>query len=159
MKRTTTPRLAAGAFAVAALLSAPLPAASGQTVLSRSDPQANISLSRPRNAAPLDPKAALRAARTLFVDSPTDFLHADVIEQKLQKRKEFAKYGLSITRDRASADIVMEVSRTSFTTEFNYSVVDPSTRTVLVSGACNSLFGTASGKIANDFLKKIAAVR
>lgn len=105
------------------------------------------------------PRQLLSAARTLYINSETDFLHDSKLEQALQSRKEFDKLGLAVTRTKGDADLVIEVHRSSFTTHFDYSIIDPDSERVLASGAVNSLFGTASGKIASQVLKKLGDAR
>lgn len=106
-----------------------------------------------------DPTAILTAARVIYVCSRTAFVKSEVIENELLKRAEFQRAGLLITKDSASADLIMEVRRSNFTTEYPYVVVDPKTRLVVASGKVNSLFGTAAGKIARGFMKQVQKAR
>lgn len=124
---------------------------------------------RPRLSASADSQAGdaarpalvspLRQGRVLFIQSQTDFLHATLLEEKLMARPEFGRLGLSITRDGREADLFVQVERSSFTTKFTYTVLDPTTRHVLATGQVNSLFGTASGKIAKKLLETLTAAR
>lgn len=101
----------------------------------------------------------LRDARVLFVRSRSEFLHASLLEKKLMARPEFSRLGLAITREASEAEIVIDVERSSFTTKFTYSLLDPSTEHVLATGQVNSLFGTASGKIAKAVMKTLVRAR
>lgn len=103
--------------------------------------------------------ATLADLRTIFVDSKTGYVHSSLLEERMQERPEFARLGLAITRDRDTADAVLEVERSAFTTKFNYSLLDPRTHTVLASGRVNSLFGTAAGKIAKMLMKQLVGLR
>ena len=96
---------------------------------------------------------------SVISQSRTDFLHASLLEEKLMARPEFGRLGLSITRDAREADLYVEVERSSFTTKFTYWVLDPTTRRVLATGQVNSLFGTASGKIAKKLVETLTAAR
>ena len=103
--------------------------------------------------------SSLQQGRVLFISSRTAYLHASLLEEKLMARPEFGRLGLSITRDTQDADLDIEVERSSFTTKFTYSVLDPQTGYVLATGQVNSLFGTASGKIAKKVIATLAAAR
>lgn len=109
--------------------------------------------------SPKDPAAILAAARIIHVRSRTGFVKSEVIENELLKRAEFQQAGLLITKDPRAADLVIEVRRSNFTTEYPYVVVDPRTRLVVASGKVNSLFGTAAGKIAKGFMKQVQKAR
>jgi hypothetical protein len=106
-----------------------------------------------------NPSAILTAARVIYVCSRTVFVKSEVIENELLKRSEFQQAGLLITKDQKAADLVMEVRRSNFTTEYPYVVFDTKTKLVVASGKVNSLFGTAAGKIANGFMKQMKAAR
>jgi hypothetical protein len=108
---------------------------------------------------PKDPPAILASARVIFVCSRTGFVKSEVIESELLKRAEFQQSGLLVTKDPKAADLVMEVRRSNFTTEYPYVVVDTRTRLVVASGRVNSLFGTAAGKIAKGFIKQVQKAR
>ncbi|HSQ20249.1 MAG TPA: hypothetical protein VLR92_07735 [Blastocatellia bacterium] len=58
-----------------------------------------------------------------------------------------------------TADLIMEVRRSNFTTEYPYVVIDTKTKLVVGSGKVNSLFGTAAGKIAKGFSKQLQQAR
>jgi hypothetical protein len=106
-----------------------------------------------------DPAAILAEARILYVCSRTGFVKSEVIESELLKRAEFKQAGLVITKNPKAADLVMEVRRSNFTTEYPYVVIDQRTQLVVASGKVNSLFGTAAGKIASGFMKQIKKAR
>lgn len=106
-----------------------------------------------------EPAAILTAAHIICVRSRTAFVKSEVIENELLKRVEFQQAGLLITKDPSSADLILEVRRSNFTTEYPYVVVDSKTRLVVASGKVNSLFGTAAGKIARGFMKQVQKAR
>lgn len=115
----------------------------------------------PQSGADLvkDPVTILTSSHIIYVRSRTVFVKAEVIENELRKRAEFQQAGLVITTDPSAADLIIEVRRSNFTTEYPYVVVDPRTRLVVASGKVNSLFGTAAGKIAKGFMKQIQKAR
>jgi hypothetical protein len=106
-----------------------------------------------------DPAAILSTARTLYVHSRTVLVKSEVIESELQKRSELKQAGLIVTRDSNAADLILEVRRSNFTTEYPYVVIDPRTQIVVTSGKVNSLFGTAAAKIAKGFAKQVQKAR
>lgn len=98
---------------------------------------------------------ASSAQRKIFVRSKALLVRAAVVEEKLLKRPEFAQMGLELTRDEASADIILEL-RHDILTKYVYSAVDTRTQTVLAGGKVSSLGGTVAGKVAKRFLKQLA---
>jgi len=101
----------------------------------------------------------LSTARTLYVHSRTALVKSEVIESELQKRPEIKQTGLVVIRNAAAADLIMEVRRSNFTTEYPYVVIDARTQIVVASGNVNSLFGTAAAKIAKGFAKQLQKAR
>jgi hypothetical protein len=102
---------------------------------------------------------ALRSARTIFIMTRTVHFKPDDLAGQLLKKPEFTQMGLTVTKDRNAADLIMEVDRITFSTEFPYVIVDPRNRSVVASGQVNSLFGTVPWKIANMFMKQIKEAR
>jgi hypothetical protein len=148
----------ATALALAAWLAAALSAAAARPAQQGQLPERPRLLTAEASSRPAL-SAPLAEGRVLFVESRTEFLHAPLLEEKLMARPEFGRLGLSITREAREADLYVEVERASFTTKFTYTVLDPATRHVLATGQVNSLFGTASGKIAKRLLATLAAAR
>jgi hypothetical protein len=109
--------------------------------------------------AAADPSQILAAARLLYVHSRTGLVKSEVIESELRKRAEIQQSGLLITKDMKTADLIMEVRRSNFTTEYPYVVIDTKTKIIVASGKVNSLFGTAAGKIAKGFSKQLQQAR
>lgn len=118
-----------------------------------------VSTSQSESESAPDAASILAAARIIYICSRTGFVKSEVIENELLKRAEFHQAGLVITKDLRAADLVMEVRRSNFTTEYPYVVVNPRTRLVVASGKVNSLFGTAAGKIAKGFIKQVQKAR
>ena len=106
-----------------------------------------------------DPYDALRSARMIFIRSKSAFLNPHALEQALVNRNEFQDWELVITRDESEADLVIEVSRKSFTNRFVYNVIDRRANRILAGGRIGSLGGTVEGQIADGFIKKLRRVR
>ena len=115
--------------------------------------------SRPAGTSTGGTAEALRSARTIFIMTRTVHFKPDDLAGQLLKKPEFTQMGLTVTKDRNAADLIMEVDRITFSTEFPYVIVDPKNRTVVASGQVNSLFGTVPAKIANMFMKQIKQAR
>ena len=64
-----------------------------------------------------------------------------------------------VTRDQSEADLVIEVSRKSFTNRFVYNVIDRRANRILAGGRIGSLGGTVEGQIVDSFIKKLRRVR
>ena len=105
-----------------------------------------------------DPVASLRSARLIYVDSSSLLVGNSVIEEKLQKRREFAQMGLAITRDVNAADLILEVHHDLFTM-YVYTAIDRRSKIIVASGKLSSLGGTVAGKVAKRFLKQLMKAR
>lgn len=110
------------------------------------------------NARP-DPTDALRSARSIFIRRKSVYFKSSTLENSLLQQDEFVRWGMSITRNEADADLIVEVGRKAFTTSFIYSVIEPRTQRVVASGRVNSIGGTVEGKITSSLMKKLRAAR
>ena len=68
---------------------------------------------------------------------------------------------MSVTRNEAEADLVIQINRKSLTRRFTFTVVDPRTMSVLAGGKTRSvLFGKKiPNKIAEKFTNRLRLVR
>ncbi|HEY0100621.1 MAG TPA: hypothetical protein VGB76_16870 [Pyrinomonadaceae bacterium] len=107
-------------------------------------------------SSPLD---VLRSAQTIFIRTKTAYFKPAALEQSLLDRTEVQSWELVFTREEANADLIIEVDRKLFTNKFVYSVIDPRTNTVLISGKIGSLGGTVEDQIANGFVKRLQRFR
>ena len=105
-----------------------------------------------------DPVASLRSAKLIYVKSSSVLVGASVVEEKLQKRREFSQMGLVITRDPEAADLILELHHDVFT-KYVYTAVDARTRIVVAGGKLSSLGGTVAGKVAKRFLQEVMKAR
>jgi hypothetical protein len=111
------------------------------------------------DAARPSPLEVLRSAQTIFIRTKSSYFKPAALEQELLDRSEVQIWGLVISREEANADLIIEVDRKLFTNKFVYSVIDPRTNTVLISGKIGSLGGTVEGQIANGFVKRLQRFR
>ncbi|MDT4898911.1 MAG: hypothetical protein QOH25_3988 [Acidobacteriota bacterium] len=120
---------------------------------------ASIAAGQTSGDAPItDSATILRHAKLIFVRKKTVFIEAPELENELRKRPEFQRWGLMITRNETDADLIIEVGRKIFT-RFVYTVIDPRTNIVMMSGKLSSLGGRLSTKIAKRFIADMQRVR
>ncbi|MCA1566438.1 MAG: hypothetical protein LC803_12515 [Acidobacteria bacterium] len=105
------------------------------------------------------PAETLRTAQTIFIRTKSVYFKPAALEQELLNRDEVQYWGLVISRDETDADLIIEVDRKLFTNRFVYSVLDPRTNRVLLSGKIGSLGGTVERQIADGFVKRIRPFR
>ncbi|MFL6285640.1 MAG: hypothetical protein ACJ74Q_21090 [Pyrinomonadaceae bacterium] len=108
-----------------------------------------------------DPATILRRARFVYISSNSAFVNAHEVEDSLLKRKEFKAWGMVVTRNFSEADLVIEITRKSFTRRFTFTVVDPRTNEVIASGKMRSvLFGKKiPNKVAEQFANRVRVYR
>ena len=117
-----------------------------------------VSTVSPTREFPPSPTESLKNAKTIYVKSSSLLVGRSVIEEKLQKRKEFQALGLAITRNADAADLILHVEHDLFTM-YTYTVVDPDSQLLVASGKLSSLGGTVAGKVAKRFLKQMVEAR
>lgn len=113
-------------------------------------------------ANPFDnsPEAILKAARSVFIKSRTIFLKNHLMENELRKMREFQTLELTITRDERQADLCIELDRPPFTFIYQYTVINPATKVLLLKGKVTAFNGdVAAPKIAQEILDQIQKAR
>jgi hypothetical protein len=110
--------------------------------------------------ASADPKAILKNARTIFINSKTSFLTVDTLERDLLLEKDWPKLGLTIVGDPRVADLMIEIDRPLFTYIHTFVITDKRTTIILGTGKVTAFDGTiASGGLADDIVKIFASAR
>jgi hypothetical protein len=102
---------------------------------------------------------ALSAAKSIFVRSQSGFFTREAMERELLKRPEFKQWGMMITRQEESADLIIEVHRKRFTTRFTFSAFDPQSGRIVASDTASSIGGTIEPKLAARFINMVRAAR
>ena len=120
-------------------------------------PGAGAQTSPQTAASHAGPDDALRSARAIFIRTKSVYFKPSTLEHALLQHDELRQWGLSVTRNEADADLIIEVGRKVFTTSFVYSVIVPQTQTVVASGRVNSIGGTVEGKITHSLMNKLRA--
>jgi len=131
----------------------------GQSISKRDQPEpADRPISNSSSAKAKEQSTAESDGTRIYVHSKTIFLKAATLEAAFRKHNEFLKSGYLFTTNSVDADVIIEIDRAPFTTEFPYSIVDPRTHLVIGSGKVNSIGGTVAGKISIGFIKQIPAI-
>lgn len=104
-------------------------------------------------------KESLSKAQTVYVDCRSQFVKQAEVENALREQPEFRKWKLEIVTRPQLADLVVEINRTPFTTNFPFRVVDTVGNRVVMSGEVSSLFGTVSGRVARSMMKQMKKYR
>ncbi|MCA1630428.1 MAG: hypothetical protein LC774_08845 [Acidobacteria bacterium] len=115
-------------------------------------------------AADATPKALLRRARTVFIESDTSFFESAQLQNELRKRDEFDAWGMAILDgnwDRRNvADIIVEVDRPLFTYTFTYKITARDTGVLLATGKVTAFDGNAAApKIAGRIIDEMKKAR
>ncbi len=119
----------------------------------------------PLTAADLDHNKILKNARTIFINSDTQFLTSATLSRSLLGQKDWEKLGLSIINgprygDQQRADLEIQVNRVVFTHIHTYVLTDKKTGIVLASGRVRAFDGVvASGPMAEQIVKILSAAR
>ena len=67
-----------------------------------------------------DPKQVLKSAKTIYVESQTMFLTAEILDRALEKQKDWPELGIAIVQDEHVADLSIKVDRIPFTHAHTY---------------------------------------
>jgi hypothetical protein len=103
---------------------------------------------------------AIKNARTIYINSETDFLTVGTLDRALMQQEDWEKLGLSIVSEPRNADLEIDVNRVIFTHIHTFVVTDKASSIVLASGEVRAFDGVvASGPMAEEIVKILAAVR
>ena len=107
-----------------------------------------------------DPATMLRKFRTIYVQSRSAWIKADVVQAALAKQPEFAAWNLLVVNDPRMADLMLTVDRVLFTWDFTYELTHRKTTMVLDTGKLTAADGiSAAPKIARKIMDRIKTVR
>ena len=119
------------------------------------------------NSQPLesrDPLAILRNFRTIFVDSETIYLKADLMTSAIYNNKEFLAWGISTVGRRDLADVALHIGRVVGTEDYTWDLRHVNTSITLQSGKIRAstpwlwMSGNKGSRlIAEDLVKTIRA--
>ena len=101
----------------------------------------------------------MRKARLVYIRPRSSWFNREKLERELLKRKEFGELGLELTRSANNAELVLEITRKTFTTRFTCSIIEPATERVLAGMTASSLGGEIEPHLADAILKQFKEVR
>ncbi len=109
--------------------------------------------------AETSPKALLRRARIVYVQSDTSFFEEVQLQNELRKREEFELWQMAIVdgwEKRNVADIIIEIDRPLFTYTFTYQISNRSNGIVLATGKITAFDGNlAAPKLAARIIEEM----
>jgi hypothetical protein len=133
-----------------------------QNVQTKSATEANSTLVKvpaESSLAEMPAVEVMRLARLLYVRSRSSWFNQEKLERELLKRKEFGELGLELTRKVNDANLVLEITRKTFTTRFTCSIIEPSSERIVGSATASSLGGEIEPHLAEVIIKQFKAVR
>jgi len=101
----------------------------------------------------------VRLARLLYIRPRSSRFSKEKLERELLKRREFGELGLEITRNEKNANLVLEITRKTFTTRFTCSILEPSSERIVGSTTASSLGGEIEPHLAEAIIKQFKAAR
>ena len=103
------------------------------------------------------PARILREARTIFI-APNRHIDSKYLEYKLGKYAELQHWKLSIVKDRARADLVLEIHKRAL--NYIFSIEEPQSSMVAVNGKVVAINGlVAAEEIAREIIKRMKNTR
>lgn len=113
--------------------------------------------------AETSPKALLRRARVVYVDSDTSFFEEVQLQNALRKHEEFDTWQMAIVDGydkRNIADVIIDIDRPLFTYTFTYKIINRSNGIVLATGKVTAFDGNAAApKLARRIIDDMRAAR
>ena len=113
--------------------------------------------------AETNPRALLRRARIVYVDSSTSFFEAVQLQNALRKRQEFDTWQMAIVDGydkRNVADVIIDIDRPLFTYTFTYKITNRSNGIVLATGKLTAWDGNdAAPKLAQRIIEELKGAR
>lgn len=106
----------------------------------------------------LDPKEALRNAKTIAIEKSSLQPARQALEKELLKRKDWKDLGLNIVRHKEGADLFIEIGYVSLswiTHRYVWRVYDNRSGTVIAAGETTS-WGSLSKNLASQISKKLS---
>lgn len=107
-----------------------------------------------------DPKAILRAAKTVAIEKSTINPSRQALEKELLKRRDWQKLNLNIVRYKDGADLRVEIGRVPLsllTHRYVFRVYDNRSGTIIVAGETTS-WGSLAKNLAKHISTKLSSV-
>ena len=123
------------------------------------NPQAKLETRIDNRLVEMPAAEVMRLARLLYVRPRSTWFNKEKLERELLKRREFGELGLEITRKASDANLVLEVTRKTFTTRFTCSIIEPASERIVGSTTASSLGGEIEPHLADAIIKRFKAAR
>ena len=81
-----------------------------------------------------DPGKLFVGSKTIYIDSYSNVFTATQLQNEMQKRREFADWGISFVGEREVADLVLQIEHIPLTWEFPFSIRHQRTGIVITTG-------------------------
>jgi hypothetical protein len=107
----------------------------------------------------LDPKEAIRSAKTIALEKSSANPSRQALEKELLKRKDWQKLNLNIVRYKESADLYVEIGfvpLSVITHRYVFRIYDRKSGTVIAAGETTS-WGSLAENLARHITKKLSA--
>lgn len=105
------------------------------------------------------PETVLSRARTMYINSHTDFFEEEQLQNALRQTQEFKPWGLVLIESYEGhrvADLLINIDRPLFTYTFTYQIVDRRTGIILANGKVTAFDGNfAAPKLAARIIEDI----
>jgi len=110
--------------------------------------------------AKTDPEDALRSFKSYYIKSDTIYLHREMLQTELQKRREFSAWELTPAEDLKAADVLITITLPFLTWEWNYRMVhQPSGTEVGMGKVSAAVEKTAAPQLAAMIVERIRSAR
>ena len=129
----------------------------------RKTTEEKIAAEEAAKVAETNPKALLRRARVVYINTETSFFEPVQLQNALRKREEFDAWEMAIVdgRDKQNvADITISIERPALTYTFIYKITNRSNGIVLATGKIYAFDGNdAAPKLAKRIVEDIRVAR
>lgn len=129
----------------------------------RKEAEERLAAEESARIAETSPRALLRRARTIYVESGTSFFEPVQLEDALRDRAEMDTWGMALVDGyarRAVADVIVEIDRPVFTYTFTYRVTHRERGVVLATGKVTAFDGNdAAPKLAKKIVEEFKKAR
>jgi hypothetical protein len=126
--------------------------------VSKAAPELKPNVGKESERTSSTPSAAevLRTAKTIYVHSFTGFIKDPAFIAELMKNPDFNEWGWSFTKDRETADIVLEVERLPYVIKFAFKVYSIKHGIIIASGNTHTNdFDFGSPDLVHEIIKRI----
>lgn len=105
-------------------------------------------------------KEKARNARLIFVRNKSRYVNVDEFEAEFLKQPEIKEWGLLLTREELSADLIIEIHRKRWTRTFTIILIDPRTNILIAGGKIHdTIFENVEHSLVRRFVERMGQAR